>query len=41
MVRINKMADDMEYNLKKQKDYQMQVDRKVQRSEIKKKLLID
>jgi len=31
----------MEYNLKKQKDYQMQVDRKVQRSEIKKKLLLD
>jgi len=35
------MADEMEENIKKTKAYQMTVDRKIQKREIKNKLLID
>lgn len=38
---INQLDAQMENTLKDQKDYQMTVDRRVQRNEIKKKMLID
>jgi len=41
LAHINSMADEMEENIKKTKAYQMTVDRKVQKREIKNKLLID
>ncbi len=40
-ARIDAMAAEMEASLRQQKEYQMQVDRRVQRSEIKKKLLVE
>ena len=41
LAHINSMADEMEENIKKTKAFQMTVDRKIQKREIKNKLLID
>lgn len=41
VARINDMADDMEETIRKHKAYQMTIDRKIQKREIKSKLLID